>query len=404
MKYIIVLGDGMADYHRGPLGNATPLEKANKPNIDFLAQKGRVGLIKTIPSGMKPASDVANLSVMGYDPQKYYSGRSPLEALSIGVEMNKEDIAIRTNIVTLSEEENYEDKVMLDYSAGEISTKEAKELMEYIQKELGTERFSFNGGISYRHCVIDHSGSLATEFTPPHDISDKKIKEYLPKGENSDIFLMLQQQSYELLKRHPINIERSKQGKNTGNSLWFWGAGTKPNLTPFYEKFGLKGAVISAVDLLKGIAIGASMKTYDVVGATGNIDTNFMGKAKAVMKALEEGNDFVYLHIEAPDECGHQGDGQNKILAIEKIDEVVGYIYKNLKDKKDNFVIAVLPDHATPLCLKTHTDDPVPYLIYKSNDEENSGLNLTEVDASKGKFIKEGPLLIAEMLNARGNK
>lgn len=403
MKYIIVLGDGMADYHRGPLGNVTPLEVAKKPNIDFLAQNGRVGLIKTIPDGMQPASDVANLSVMGYDPKKYYSGRSPLEALSIGVAMNDKDIAIRTNLVFLSDEENYEDKVMLDYSAGEISTKEAKELIDYIQKELGNERFSFNAGISYRHCLIDNKGVINAEFTPPHDISDKNIKGYLPTGEGGKAFLEMQQKSYELLKNHAINRERIRQGKKAANSIWFWGAGTKPHLTPFSEKYGINGAVISAVDLLKGIAIGAGMKTYEVEGATGNIDTNFMGKAAKVIEALDDNNDFVYLHIEAPDECGHQGDAKNKILAIEKIDEVVGYIYRGLKQRKEDFVMAVLPDHATPLCLKTHTDDPVPYLIYKSYNEERSLLNFTENEAKKGIYLDEGPRLIEAMLENRGN-
>lgn len=398
MKYVIVLGDGMADYHRGPLGDSTPLEKARKPYIDMLGEKGIVGLVKTIPEGMSPASDVANLSVMGYDPKEYYSGRSPLEALSIGIDMGRKDVAMRVNLVTLSSEEKLEDKVMKDYCGGEISTQEADVIIKDLQKELGSDRFSFFTGTSYRHCLIDKKGGLKTEFTPPHDISDKKIGEYLPQGVESDVFRKMIEKSIEILKHHPINKKRIKDNKNPVTSIWFWGAGTKPELTPFEKKFSLKGAVISAVDLIKGIAKGAKMKVYEVEGATGNIDTNFMGKAQAVIKALKEQNDFVYLHIEAPDECSHQGDYKNKILAIEKIDEVTGYIYENLKKQKEDFIIAVLCDHATPLVLKTHTSDPVPFLIYNSKEKKVSNLKYTEKAAKKGVFLDKGEKIIKTML------
>ncbi|MFW5779904.1 MAG: cofactor-independent phosphoglycerate mutase [Bacillota bacterium] len=398
MKYVIVLGDGMADYHRGPLGESTPLEKAKKPYIDMLAQKGVVGLVKTIPEGMSPASDVANLSVMGYDPTIYYSGRSPLEALSIGIDMQKQDVAMRVNLVTLSSDKKLEDKVMVDYCGGEISTKEADSIIKDIQKELGDERFSFFTGTSYRHCLIDNKGCLKTQFTPPHDISDKKIGKYLPKGQEGKLFREMIEKSIELLKKHPINKKRLSEGKNPVSSIWFWGAGTKPQLKSFEEKYKLKGAVISAVDLIKGIAKGANMKVYEVEGATGNINTNFMGKAAAAIKALKQGNDFVYLHIEAPDECSHQGDAKNKIKSIEKIDEVTGYIYENLKKEKEDFVIAVLCDHATPLVLKTHTSDPVPFLIYNSKEKIKSNLIYTEKAAKKGVFLDKGVKIIETML------
>lgn len=398
MRYIIILGDGMADYHKGPLGNNTPLELAKKPTIDFFAQNAIVGKIKTVPEGMKPASDVANLSVMGYDPKKYYTGRSPLEAFSIGVPMEETDIAMRINLVTLSGEQNLEEKTMLDYSCGEIETEDSKILIEDLQKEFGNERFSFYSGISYRHCLIDKKGTLETQFTPPHDISDKVIGKYLPKGKDSGIFVELMKKSIEFLKNHPINIKRIRQGKKPATSIWFWGAGTKPILTAFEEKYNLKGAVISAVDLIKGIAIGAKMKNYTVEGATGNIHTNFQGKAEAVVQAIKDGYDFVYLHMEAPDECGHQGDAKNKILAIEKIDGVVKFVTDNLKTMKEDFCLAVLPDHATPLCMKTHTNDPVPFLVYNSTKENKSGLSFTENEAEKGIFLNDGPSLINLML------
>lgn len=387
----------MADYPEGPLGGKTPLELAKKPTIDYLAKNGVVGLIRTVPKGMKPGSDIANLSVMGYDPKSVYTGRSPLEALSIGVKMTETDIALRVNLVTLSDEEDFSQKTMVDYSSGEISTSEAKQLINDIQKALGDDRFTFYGGVSYRHCLIDSKGSLTVDFTPPHDISGRKIGEYLPKGEGSEVFLALMEKSTKILQNHPVNQKRKAEGKKQANCIWFWGAGTKPNLPSFEQTFGLKGSVISAVDLLKGIAKGAGMTSLDIEGATGNLDTNFSGKAQGAVELLKT-HDFVYIHIEAPDECGHQGDAENKILAIEKVDWVTKYILDELNAAGECYVIAVLPDHATPLVLKTHTGDPVPFLVYRSDGKEKSNLIFTEKEAAKGIFLENGKDLLPFML------
>lgn len=404
MKYVVILGDGMADYPIDDLSGKTPLDVANKPNIDKLCSMGEIGLVKTVPQGFKPGSDVANLSVMGYAPEKYYSGRSPLEALSIGIRLENDDIAIRCNLVTLSDDKDYENKTMLDYSAGEISTQEASELINYVNQNLGTDNLIFYAGVSYRHCLIMHSSVLGTNFTPPHDISDKKITEYLPSGIYSEIFLDLQKKSYELLKNHPINKERLAQGKNPANSIWLWGAGTKPMLDDFYQKWGLKGAVVSAVDLIKGIGIGANMKSIDVEGATGTYHTNFIGKAQATIDALKNGYDYVYLHMEAPDECGHQGDLKNKIYSIELIDKiVVEYIVKALEAMNQPYSILVAPDHPTPISIKTHTSDPVPFVIFKSNDiKQNKYDKFNEYNAKQsGLYFDNGESLIKQFI---GNK
>lgn len=396
MKYIVVLGDGMADYHKGILGNKTPLELAQKPRIDDLAKRGTVGLIRTVDEGLNPGSDVANLSVIGYDPRQNYTGRSPLEALSIGIKMNDDDTVLRMNLVTLKEGKKLGDMIMEDYSAGEISTQEGHILIDAVAKQLSNGCIEFYGGTSYRNCAVVRGTHIDTEFTPPHDILGQQIKDYLPIGEGNAIFINLISSSIEILKDHPINIERISQGKNPANAIWFWGKGTKPNLEKFYDKYGLKGAVISAVDLLKGIAIGAGMTVINVEGATGTLETNFMGKARSAVAALKD-HDYVYVHIEAPDECGHQGDGQGKIKAIEKIDEVVGYIYDQLSGKED-FCMAILPDHATPLCLRTHTSDPVPFIVYNSLRERNSGLIYTEKEAKKGMYLSNGRSLLQLML------
>lgn len=403
-KYVVILGDGMADYPIDELGGKTPLEVAKKPNIDALCAKGELGLVKTVPKGMKPGSDVANLAVLGYAPARYYSGRSPLEALSIGIDLKDTDIAIRCNLVTLSDDEPYENKVMVDYSAGEISSEEAKELIEFIDSKLGNDKLRFYNGVSYRHCLVRHDSSLGTEYTPPHDISDKRITDYLPKALYGEEMLALMKKSYELLKDHPVNIARIKAGKNPANSIWLWGEGTRPALSPFAQKYGLKGAVISAVDLIKGIGIGADMKVIEVEGACGTYETNFKGKAEAAVKALlEDGNDYVYVHMEAPDECGHQGDLKHKILSVELIDGVVvQYIVEKLSEAKVDFSILVAPDHPTPIKLKTHTSDPVPYVLYRSYDEkDNNFKSMTEKNAKESgiyyadscelidKFIKE---------------
>ena len=397
MRYLVVLGDGMADYKIDSLGGKTPLECANKPNIDMLANKSQIGLVKTVPDGMKPGSDVANLSVIGYAPEKYYSGRSPLEALSIGVDMRDGDVAVRTNLVTLSDEANLKDKTMIDYSAGEISTGEARELIKAVKEGLSNEEFSFYAGVSYRHCLIIKNGTTETALTPPHDISGRVIGEYLPGGNGGEKLLDLIERSGEILKNHPINLERIANGKNPATHIWFWGAGTKPSLDDFQEKYGLKGAIISAVDLLKGIAIGAGMDAPEVDGATGTLATNWDGKIAMAKKCFDDGADYVYIHLEAPDECGHQGDTLGKVKAIEKVDYVVGEMVKYLEEKGD-FTIAVLPDHATPIARKTHTAEPIPYMIYKSDKPLNSKLKYNETDAQSGEYLPSGQCIITKMM------
>lgn len=386
----------MADYPLAELGNKTPLQVAQKPNMDFLAGRGEVGLVKTIPDGQKPGSDTANLSVLGYDPRKCYTGRSPLEAVSIGIALTDEDVTYRCNLVTLSDAERYEDKVMVDYSSDEISTPEADELISFLGghfKKLGVELFT---GVSYRHCLVLRDAETGTHLTPPHDISDKCVKDHLPKDGNASLLFRMMKESYVLLKDHPVNIKRIKNGKRPANSVWFWGEGRKPALPPFYEKYQKSGAVISAVDLIKGIAICSGMKSIDVPGVTGNIDTNFEGKTAAALDALANGDDFVYIHIEAPDECGHRHEIQNKVRSIELIDEkVAGPILNEMKKRQDDFSIMILPDHPTPLSLRTHTAEPVPYLIYRSNRETISGAKYDEMSAkNSGLFISEGHLLL----------
>jgi 2,3-bisphosphoglycerate-independent phosphoglycerate mutase len=397
MKYIVILGDGMADYHRGVLGNKTPLELANIPTIDRLASLGQVGLIKTIDDGLKPGSDVANLSVIGYDPRVYYTGRSPLEALSIGVKMEEDDTVFRVNLVTLSEETALEDCTMIDYSAEEITTEEAHILMKDINEKLNGGFINFYGGTSYRNVALLPGTLCETEFTPPHDILDKKIAEYLPQGEGNTIFINLIEKSREILKNHPINLARIEAGKRPANSIWFWGKGTRPNLPQFEDLYNLKGAIISAVDLLKGIAIGCGMTVINVEGATGTLHTNFQGKAKACINALKD-HDYVYLHVEAPDECGHQGDAPGKILSIEKIDEVVKYVVEKLDEQNEEYSIAVLPDHPTPLILRTHVSDPVPFLVYNSVRPANCGLTYSENEGAKGVYLSNGRALIQYMI------
>lgn len=400
MKYIIVLGDGMADWRKGPLGNATPLEKAKKPNIDRLAREGLVGKIATVDAGFAPSSDIANLSIIGYDPKTCYTGRSSLEALSMGVNVLENDACLRTNLVTLGDEDKFEEKTMIDYSAGEISTEEAKEIIKTVNEFAGNGIIEFYPGVSYRHCAIIRDGNgMKLEFTPPHDITGKKIGEYLPKGEGSDVLIQLIKQSVETLKNHPVNVERRAQGKREANAIWFWGMGTKPTLESFEEKYKLRGAMISATDLLRGIAVGAGMDVIKVKGATGRLDTDFLGKAKAAVKALRN-HDYVYVHFEAPDECGHQGDAEGKIEAIEKIDEVVGYIRNELEKQCVDFCMAVLPDHLTPLSLRTHVGEPVPYVIYNSKHPAGCGLAYTEYEADKGLYLSNGRALLQVMMKS----
>ncbi len=400
MKYVVVLGDGMADYAVDEFGGKTILEMAEKPNMDYMAKHGEMGLVKTVLDGMKPGSDVANLSVMGYDTRKCYSGRSPLEAASIGVKLKDNDVTFRTNLVTLSDEENYEDKTMLDYSAGEISTEEAAELIAAVEDALHTDMIHFYSGVSYRHLLVWEGGSTKVSLTPPHDISDKKIDGHLPEGEGADKLLEMMKKSEEILKNHPVNKKRVAEGKNPANSIWIWGEGTKPQLENFKDKYGLDGSVISAVDLIKGIAICAGMNSIDVEGANGNYNTNFDGKAKAALDALLSGSDFVYVHLEGPDECGHQGDAEHKKLAVEKIDEkIIGYLRKNLEERGIDYKMLVLPDHPTPIKLKTHVSDPVPYIIYDSRKSADGKLDYTEKNAKQtGIYIDKGHELMEHFL------
>ncbi|MBE5733940.1 MAG: cofactor-independent phosphoglycerate mutase [Clostridiales bacterium] len=401
MKYVVILGDGMADYRQPSLGGKTPLMLANKPYIDQLAKQSELGLCKTVPCGMKPGSDVANLSVLGYNPKECYTGRSPLEAASIGIALDETDVTARANLVTVSNEENYVDKTMVDYSAGEISTAEAKELIEFLAKELDNEDYKLYAGISYRHCLVMKNGVIAGDLTPPHDITGKPVKEHLPKSEQGKKLLSIMERSYALLKDHPVNLKRIAQGKNPANSLWFWGEGTKPNMQSFKDKFGLNGAIISAVDLLKGIGKLTGMQVIEVEGATGNYDTNFVGKADACLDALKNGADFVYVHMEAPDECGHHGDAKNKIYSIEQIDEkVVKKVVEGLKATGEDFAVLIAPDHPTPISIMTHCSDPVPYLIYKSNRAyPSTATAYTEEQAeSTGNFVDKGYQLIEKLI------
>lgn len=401
MKYIVILGDGMADYPVDYFNGKTILEVAEKPTIDYMCAHGELGMVKTVQDGMKPGSDVANLSVMGYDTKKCYSGRSPLEAASIGVEMKDDDVTFRTNLVTLSDEENYEDKTMLDYSAGEITTEEAAELIKAVAAELDTDKIKFYSGISYRHLCVWNGGSTNVDMTPPHDISDKKIKDHLPKGDGADVFLDMMKKSERILKAHPVNKAREAAGKNPATSIWPWGEGTKPQLENFEKKFGLKGSVISAVDLIKGIAKCAGMNSIDVEGATGNCETNWEGKAQAALDALLGGSDFVYVHMEAPDEMGHQGLPEKKKLAVETIDKkVVKFLKDELEKRGIDYKMLIMPDHPTPIKLKTHVSDPVPYVIYDSTKNMNTNLSYTEENGKKtGRYIEAGYTLMNRFLD-----
>lgn len=392
MKHILILADGMADWPIKDLDGKTPMEAARKPLMDLLASKGEIGLVQTVPEGMNPGSDTANLSVLGYNPKKYYTGRSPLEAVSIGADMKTGDVCFRVNFVTVTEEEPYTEKTILDHSADEISTEEAAELLKVIEEAFGDEMKTFYTGVSYRHALIMSKGSTNVSLTPPHNILGKKITDYMPKGDNGDFFLDMMVKSYDLLKDHPVNLIRKEKGLRPANSVWPWGEGTKPELDAFEDLFGKQGAMISAVDLLKGIAIAADMKSIDVEGVTGNIHTNYQGKVEAALKVLEDGADFVYIHIEAPDECGHQGDTQNKVKAIELIDEkVLKPIVEYFETKGLAFKIALLPDHPTPIELRTHTNEAVPYFIYNSDKEMKTDLTFSEAGAREsGRLIKKG--------------
>lgn len=401
MKYLVVLCDGMADTPNAALGGKTPMECAHKPNMDALAKNAEVGMCRTVAAGLKPGSDVANLSVMGYDPAVCYTGRSPLEAASIGVDLKPTDVALRCNTVTLSGEENYEDKTMVDYCAGDISTEEAHKIIETVEKELGSDIYKFYGGVSYRHClVVDNGTTDLGNMTPPHDISGRVIGEYLSKSENAAPLIDLMKKSYEILKNHPVNIERRKKGLHEANSIWLWGEGRRPQLENFKEKNGVSGCVVSAVDLLKGIGICAGMETPEVESATGYIDTNFEGKTQAGIDAFKRGTDLVYLHFEAPDECGHRGEAQNKVKAIEMIDSrVLTKMLDYLNGCGDDYRILIMPDHPTPLETMTHSSAPVPFLIYDSRKKENGVSSFTEKNAAEtGEFVEHGPDIMSMLL------
>lgn len=399
MKYAVLLCDGMADLPREDLTGKTPMGTAKKPNMDKLAKVSEVGLVKTVIDTLKPGSDVANLSVLGYDPSVYYSGRSPLEAGSIGIDMKPTDVSFRCNLVTLSDEEKYEDKTIIDYCAGDISTEEAAELIKFIQEKMGNEEFSFYSGVSYRHCLIWDNGTLDVgTLTPPHDITGKKITEYLGINQKGEKLLNMMKRSYDLLKEHPVNKKRAENGLRPANSIWLWGEGVRKDLMPFEKKYGLKGAMISAVDLLKGIGKFTEMEVINVPGATGYIDTNFEGKAQAAIDTLKKGNDFVYIHVEAPDECGHRFEIENKVRSIELIDELIlDPILKAFEG--EDIKILICPDHPTPLALKTHTNAPVPYLIYDSRKEKEGVEVFSEENAEKtGNYISVGHTLMERFL------
>ncbi|MGE5557710.1 MAG: cofactor-independent phosphoglycerate mutase [Bacillota bacterium] len=372
MKYIVILGDGMADYPLPELGGRTPLEAAEIPYMDQLAQKSLTGMARTIPPDMPPGSDVANLSVLGYDPRLFYTGRSPLEALSMGVNLGDNDVALRCNLVTLSGERDLADRTMVDYSSDEISSGEAREIIQTVQERLGGPLFTFYPGVSYRHLLVWRGGETELDLTPPHDISGRRIGPYLPKGKGAEKLSALIKASTEFLADHPVNIARGKRSLKPATALWFWGHGKRPSLPPFRAKYGLAGAVISAVDLAKGIGICAGMETVEVPGATGNIHTNFRGKAEAALECLAKGKDFAYIHIEAPDEAGHRGETDTKIKAIEAIDRlVVRTILEGMRGRGD-FKLLILPDHPTPLSRKTHVAEAVPFLIFESGAERSN--------------------------------
>jgi len=389
-KYIVLVPDGAADHPLEALGGKTPLEVAHTPHLDLLAEKGEMGKVRTIPPGFPPGSDVANLSVFGYDPRLYYTGRGPLEAASIGVELGPEDVAFRCNLVTL--EVVGPEVIMEDYSAGHIPTEESAGIIRDLDRELGRDGFRFFPGVSYRHLLAWKGGRDGVRTTPPHDIVEQPIAPYLPAGEGAEELLRLITASQILLKDHPVNLRRVEEGKRPANSIWPWGQGRRPSMPPFREKYGLEGKVIAAVDLIKGIGVYAGMEVVEVPGATGWLDTDYRGKAEAGLKALEDA-DFLYLHVEAPDEASHMGDVEEKIRAIERFDqEVVGTILQGLTE---DFRIMVLPDHPTPISVRTHVDEPVPFLIYDSRKEVLSPFDgFSEREASKGIFIEEGYLLM----------
>ncbi|MBE6641215.1 MAG: cofactor-independent phosphoglycerate mutase [Ruminococcaceae bacterium] len=402
MKNFVLVFDGMADRPVPELGGKTPMDRADAPTLERICKKGIVGTVLNVPAALRPESDTANLAIMSYDPLIYSNGRSPLEALSLGIELADDDTAIRCNVVTLSEADCYEDRVMLDHSADEISSEEARVLVEFLESKLGSDAVHFYPGVSYRHCSVWKNADPKYVFTPPHDIIGKRIGDYLPGGDEGEKYLDVMKKSAELLRDHPVNLKRIAEGKNPANSAWFWSPGKKPALPCFDEKWGLKSAVISAVDLIKGIAIAAKMKSIDVDGATGNIHTNYKGKADAAIKAFEDGYDYVYVHVEAPDECGHRGEIENKVLSIEYIDKkILAPVLEHLESTGEDFKVMALPDHPTPLEIRTHSREHVPFVIYSSNVSFNmlKGKFNEENAAATGLDIPDGTALLPLMLS-----
>ena len=392
MKYLVLVPDGMADEKIEALGNKTPMEAADKKTMDMLAARSTVGTVSNVPDGMVPESDTANMSILSFDPKVYSKGRSPLEAMSMGLNMEPDHVAYRCNIVTLSEEGEYDEKIMLDHSADEITTAEADELIRALDAALGNDILRFYTGVSYRHCILWHGGNDTYNFMRPHDILGQCIKDYLPRGEDGKVFYDLMRASWDILDRHPVNEARRARGLRPANSIWLWSPGKKPALPSFKEKWGLDAAVISAVDLIKGIGICADMKSIDVEGATGNVRTNYDGKANAAIEAFKSGIEYVYIHVEAPDECGHRAETENKVLSIELIDKkILKPVYEYLKECGDDFKIMVLPDHPTPVRLRTHTIAPVPFMIYSSKQDGEGVSQFTEENASKtGLYVPHG--------------
>lgn len=401
MKYIVLLCDGMSDYPVNELAGKTPLDVAHNPNMDWLAQTAEVGLVKTVDDRLPPGSDVANLSVMGYNPVECYTGRSPLEAAGMDIALLDTDVAMRCNLVALSEDQPFENKVMNDYCAGDISSEEAREIIAAIQEAFGNDQYAFHPGVSYRHCLVWHNGSVDIgTFTPPHDISGRAIGGYLNQAEQAAPFIEMMKKSGEILENHPVNVKRRANGQNPATHIWLWGQGTKPKIQPFFEKNGVKGAVVSAVDLVRGIGKCAGMSIACVEGATGYIDTNFEGKAAAALRELENGADYVYVHVEAPDECGHRGEIKNKVKAIELIDSRLLKPLLEGLEKYDDYSILILPDHPTPVSTKTHARDPVPYLLYRKSSPYVGAETFTEKSAAEsGILIEPGCSLLDRFLN-----
>ena len=404
MKYLVIVYDGMADVPIAALGDKTPMEAAKKPYLDTLSRAAHVGTVCNVPEGMVPESDTANLAILSYDPREYSRGRSPLEAMSMGLTMSPEDTALRCNLVAISDDDApYEDKLMLDHSADEISTAEADELIKALNEKLSNEARHLYTGISYRHCLLWKNAADNYNFDRPHDIIGQRIGEHLPKGEAGEPFLRFMRESYDILAHHPINEERRRRGLKAANSAWLWSPGKKPALPSFLEKWGLKGTIVSAVDLIKGIGVCAGMEVVEVEGATGNIHTNFRGKAEAAIDAFSRGQDYVYIHVEAPDECGHRAEIENKVLSIEKIDtEILAPVCEYLRSTQETYRVLVLPDHPTPCVLRTHTSDPVPFMIYESDKAHMGVTPFTEATATaRRRHIADGTDLMEMFIGKR---